>query len=147
MAAKYYYLQEYVKKGYDFNSIFPEKVDEVQKLTNMLFTLQDIVNYLQKQTNDFKIENPVAKDLDNSIYNLVLKYEKKSEPQEPEEEEDYVTEWASSADLLYDLLSGDTSSYDASMIEEWKAALDLLVSLLEDKNYDSNEIKKFKSVL
>ena len=52
----YYKLKEYVEKGYEFNQIFPNKVIEVQQMTGMLFDIQDVVDYLQQQTNDFKIE-------------------------------------------------------------------------------------------
>lgn len=146
MAYKYQ-LKEYVQQGYDFNAIFPQKVEEVQNMTGMLFSVQDIVDYLQKQTNDFKIENPVAKDLDTAIYRLILKFDKKSEMPEPDSDSDsFVEKWAESAEGLYQLLfSGEP--YDASTIEEWKEALDGLVSLLENENYDSATIKKWKSVL
>jgi hypothetical protein len=144
MAYKYQ-LKEYVQQGYNFNAIFPQKVEEVQNMTGMLFSVQDIVDYVQKQTNDFKIENPVAKDLDAAIYRLILKFDKKSEIPEPDDSSS-VEEWAESAEALYDLLmSGEP--YDASTIEEWKDALDALVSLLENENFDAATIKKYKSIL
>jgi hypothetical protein len=145
---QYYLLREYVKKGFDFNKVYPDKVEEVKTLTGMLFNLQDIVNYLQKETKDFKIENPVAKDLSDAIYKLVIKAEGKSEAPEPEEDTaSEVQEWALSADGLYELLSGDTSDYDPNDVADWKSALDLLVGILEDNNYMPEEIKKYKSVL
>jgi hypothetical protein len=149
MAAKYYLLKEYVNKGYDFNSIFPDKVQEVQKLTNMLFTLQDIVNYLQKQTNDFKIENPVAKDLDSAIYKLIVKSEGEYEAPEPEPKDDKqeIEELAIISDGFYDELSGDTSGYTDEQIEELKLLLDGLVEELDFRGYNKEEIKKYKSVL
>jgi hypothetical protein len=145
MASKYR-LKDYVQKGYDFNAIYPNKVEEVQKMTGMLFNLKDVVDYLQKQTNDFKIENPVAQELDNAIYNLILKADKKSEEPEMEKEKDYTVEWAASAELQYDLLK-NKGDYDASTIAEWEASLSLLIDLLESQNYDAKELEKYKSVL
>ncbi len=144
MAYKYQ-LKEYVQKGYNFNEIFPQKVEEVQQMSGMLFSVQDVVDYLQQQTNDFKIENPVAKDLDSAIFKLILKYEKKSEQPEPEPSSS-VDEWAEASNTLYELLS-DADSYDKATVEEWKEALDALVGLLELENYDADTIKKYKSVL
>ena len=149
MAAKYYYLQEYVKKGYDFNSIFPEKVDEVQKLTNMLFTLQDIVNYLQKQTNDFKIENPVAKDLDNAIYKLVIKSEKKSEPEDEPETDKEVIDFLATIELLYPLLKNQRDTLTPANIEDFTNTIELLLVALESKGYklDEETLAEYKSVI
>jgi hypothetical protein len=142
----YYKLKEYVEKGYEFNQIFPNKVIEVQQMTGMLFDIQDVVDYLQQQTNDFKIENPVAKDLDNAIYKLILKHEP-SQPEPEEEAKNPIDEWVASVESLYDLLSGDTSAFTEENLNEWKAALELQVGLLELENYDAESIKKYKSVL
>jgi hypothetical protein len=143
-----YKLKEYVEQGYDFNKIFPEKVEEVSKLTGMLFGIDEIVDYLQKQTNDFRIENPVAKDLDSAIYNLILKYEQKKEVPEPEEEEidKESEEWLASADSLLELLK-EKDLYNPNEVEEWTLTLEALVEQLELKGVSDDKIKIFKDYL
>lgn len=140
-------LKSYIDKGYGFNRIFPDKVEEVQKVSGMLFSVQDVVDYLQQQTNDFKIENPVASDLAGAIVKLVLKFEKEKEVPLPEPDAMPVDEWASASKELYELLSGDTSAFTEDNINEWKSALVELLDLLELNNYDEKLVKKYKSVL
>ena len=68
-----YKIQPLVEQGYDFNALFPEKQEAVRMQTGMDFYLESIVKFLQKQTNNFTIENQVAHDLDDAIFRLVEK--------------------------------------------------------------------------
>ena len=77
-----YKIQPLVESGYDFSGVFPEKQQTVRSLTGLDFNLTDIVKFLQKQTNNFSIENPIAHDLDSAIFDLVKKNDAKSEPPE-----------------------------------------------------------------
>ena len=68
-----YKIQPLVESGYDFAALFPEKQESVRQSTGLEFYLDSVVKFLQKQTNNFTIDNTVAHDLDNAIYNLVQK--------------------------------------------------------------------------
>ena len=59
----------------------------------MDFYLDGIVQFLQRTTNNFTIENSIAHDLDDAIYNIVEKYKgenpskDEAKPQPSEEEQ------------------------------------------------------------
>ena len=84
-----YKIQELTEQGYDFTALFPQKQESVRASTGLDFDLESIVKFLQKQTNNFSIDNQLAHDLDDAIFALVKKSgdEKKPVPV-PEPEED-----------------------------------------------------------
>ena len=107
-----YVIEPLVKSGFNFNALFPERQSEVRQQTGLDFDLASIVKFLQKQTNNFTIDNPVAKDLDTAIYKLVQKSEEKPEATKaPEEqpaiptktEEEKTVEILEAVELLYPL--------------------------------------------
>jgi hypothetical protein len=65
-----YKIEKLVRENYDFNSLFPEKQEETRLATRVSFKLGEIVDFLRKQTNDFRDEFPLAKDLDNAIFRI-----------------------------------------------------------------------------
>lgn len=75
-----YKIKELVEQGYDFLALFPEKQEAVRRTTGLDFDLESVVKFLQKQTNNFTIDNQVAHDLDDAIYALVVKAEGKEKP-------------------------------------------------------------------
>lgn len=81
-----YKIAALVKSGFKFNNIYPDKQKFVAQTTNMDFTLQEIVDYLSRQTNNFTLENSVAQDLDTAIYSLVEKYHNSTGDPLPEPE-------------------------------------------------------------
>lgn len=81
-----YKIKTLVEDNFDFSVIFPEKQDSVRTASGLDFNLSEIVSFLQKQTNNFTIDNPIAKDLDDAIFKLYEKYKKEFLPQEPEPE-------------------------------------------------------------
>jgi hypothetical protein len=128
-----YKIQPLVESGYDFAALFPEKQDAVRQSTGLEFYLDSIVKFLQKQTNNFTIDNPIAHDLDNAIYNLVQKAgvpmaepmpapmpmaEPMAEPTEEEKRQSYIE-----AIELLEMLGDDAD-------ESAKEAIDILKSLL-----------------
>ena len=118
-----YKIQPLVESGYDFAALFPEKQDAVRQSTGLEFYLDSIVKFLQKQTNNFTIDNPIAHDLDNAIYNLVQKAgvpmaEPMAEPTEEEKRQSYIE-----AIELLEMLGDDAD-------ESAKEAIEILKSLL-----------------
>lgn len=89
-----YKIQELVESGFDFYQVYPEKQQAVRESTGMDFDLAGVVKFLQRQTNNFTTENPVAKDLDNAVFVLVEKWKSESGGgmQEPEPVDDKATE-------------------------------------------------------
>ena len=125
-----YKIQPLVESGYDFATLYPEKQEAVRESSGLDFYLDSIVKFMQKQTNNFTVDNAVAHDLDNAIYNLVQKagmpmpagapapIEPISEPTEEEKRQSYIE-----AIELLEMLGDDAD-------EQAKEAIDILKSLL-----------------
>jgi hypothetical protein len=79
-----YKIKQLIDNGFDFNTLFPEKQEEARKSTLLNYSVQEIVDFLKSQTQDFTQDFPLAKDLDKAIYRL---YEKKRELDKEEIEE------------------------------------------------------------
>lgn len=136
-----YKIQELVDSGFDFSQVYPEKQQAVRESTGLDFDLAGVVNFLQRQTNNFTTENPVAKDLDNAVFVLVEKWKSESGTPKAEagEEEEKVevekelkvaekTEEEKQAEIreaieVIEMLGDDLD-------EEQKEALEILKSLL-----------------
>ncbi len=127
-----YKLQELVQQGYDFKALFPEKQQAVRQSTGLDFYLDSIVKFLQKQTNNFTLENPIAHDLDNAIFEIVNKFEEKrgGEPMEekPEEKPLEKSEEETRKEILEAIELLEMLGDDAD--EATKEALDILKSLV-----------------
>jgi len=122
-----YKIQPLVEAGYDFKAVYPEKQRTVREATNLDFYLDGIVQFLQRTTNNFTIENSIAHDLDDAIYNIVEKYKgenpSKGEAPKPEPtEEEQKAELMSAIELL-EMLGDDID-------DEAKEALEILKSLV-----------------
>ena len=133
-----YKIQPLVESGYDFATLYPEKQEAVRESSGLDFYLDSIVKFMQKQTNNFTVDNAVAHDLDNAIYNLVQKagmpmpagapmpvpigvpmpVEPISEPTEEEKRQSYIE-----AIELLEMLGDDAD-------EQAREAIDILKSLL-----------------
>ena len=123
-----YKIQPLVESGYDFKALYPEKQKSVREATGLDFYLDGIVQFLQRTTNNFTIENTVAHDLDDAIFGIVERYrvenpdrEEVPMPQEKTEEEQ-KQEIMSAIELL-EMLGDDID-------DEAKEALDILKSLV-----------------
>jgi hypothetical protein len=82
-----YKIQPLVEANYDFAKLYTDKQEAVRAATGLDFNLENIVKFLQRQTNNFSVDNPVAHDLDNAIYNIVTKHEQELGKVESKEEE------------------------------------------------------------
>ena len=126
-----YKIQPLVESNFDFSLINPQAQREVAEASGVDFDLSSIVKFLQKQTNNFTIDNTIARDLDEAIFKSYQKYqsEKGGEKVEvevevkkeltPEEQEQGIKE----AIELLEMLGDDAS------VEE-KEALEILKSLI-----------------
>jgi hypothetical protein len=72
-----YKIKKLVEEGFDFNSLYPEKQEEARSSTLLNFSISEIVEFLRKQTNDFRDDFPLAQDLDEAIYKVYEKQMKK----------------------------------------------------------------------
>jgi hypothetical protein len=122
-----YKIQPLVEAGYDFKAVYPEKQRTVREATNLDFYLDGIVQFLQRTTNNFTIENSIAHDLDDAIYNIVEKY-KGENPSKEDEAKPQPTEEEPKAELmsaieLLEMLGDDID-------DEAKEALEILKSLV-----------------
>lgn len=125
-----YKIQPLVESNFDFSLINPQAQREVAEASGVDFDLSSIVKFLQKQTNNFTIENTIAKDLDEAMFKSYEKYksEKGGEKVEvevevkeitPEEQEQGIRE----AIELLEMLGDDAD-------ESEKEALEILKSLI-----------------
>jgi len=128
-----YKIQPLVEAGYDFKTVYPEKQKIVREATNLDFYLDGIVQFLQRTTNNFTIENSIAHDLDDAIFNIVEKYKAENpskdeepmpmpEPMPQPTEEEQKAELMSAIELL-EMLGDDID-------DEAKEALEILKSLV-----------------
>jgi len=76
-----YLIKKYVDQGFDFSTLYPEKQEQIRQTTGYDFDLPSIVKFLQKQTNNFTIDNSIAHDLDQAIYKIIEKQMKGSMPE------------------------------------------------------------------
>jgi hypothetical protein len=79
-----YKIKQLLDDNVDFNEIFADKQKSVRENTGLDFDLNGIVLFLQKQTNNFTIDNTIAKDLDEAIYKIYQQFEKEKAPDQPE---------------------------------------------------------------
>ena len=88
-----YQTQQLLDKGVNFATIYPEKQGVVKEMTGFDFDLQNIVSFLQKETDNFTIVLPLALEIDKNIVSIYNKYQtsqgKKSESK-PEAKEDMI---------------------------------------------------------
>ena len=79
-----YQTQGLLDKGVNFATIYPEKQGVVKEMTGFDFDLATIVNFLQKETDNFTIVLPLALEIDKNIVSIYNKYQvsqgKKAEP-------------------------------------------------------------------
>lgn len=141
-----YQLPPLVKENFDFSNLYPEKQAEVQKSLSVAFNLSEVVNYIQKATNNFRVENQIAMDVDNEIYDIYKKYmeaEGKAEPKaEPKEEEIE----APSGDIII----SDTAKelYSPEEIQEWLDTIESLNDLLKTKeDFGEAEVTEWEETI
>lgn len=136
-----YKIQALIEDGYDFKKLYPEKQEAVRQQTGLDFYLESVVNFLQKQTNNFTIDNPIAHDLDNAIYGIVEKYEKESGSKEmptPTPEKRSETEFIES--FLYYPLDEDDKRLVDSLIFVEDDRINILEEILERNMLDESNI-------
>jgi hypothetical protein len=136
-----YKIKTLLDSGYDFNQVFVEKQKSIAESTGMDFTLGEIAQFLKKQTNNFTIDNTIAHDLDEAIFNLVEKYKEEEKdkdggapmpqpagasPYSPEE----LKEWSETIVDLQALI--DEGIYSAAEVEEWEQTIKDLNDLLSE---------------
>jgi hypothetical protein len=79
-----YKLQELLNNGFDFNTVFPEKQENLKKFGNYNFGLQEIALLIQKQTDNFKLNIDVAIDIDSAMFRTYQKWQEQNAPELPE---------------------------------------------------------------
>lgn len=114
-----YKIKPLVDSNYNFADVFADKQIAVRQATGLEFDLASIVTYLQKQTNNFTIENAVAHDLDSAIFDAVQKYQEEVgapeiEVPNPEQEMQDIREAIELLELLGD--DADDESKEALQV-------------------------------
>ena len=143
-----YQLAPLVKENFDFSKLYPAQQAEVQKSLSVAFKLSEVVNYVQKATNNFRVENQIAMDVDNEIYDIYKKYmegEGKAEPKAEPKEEEIEVETPSG-----DIIISDTAKdlYSPEEIQEWVENIENLTILLEDRDsYDDKTIMEWEETI
>jgi hypothetical protein len=129
-----YNLKNLVESGFDFSVLYPEEQETVRKATGLDFNISEIVMFLQKQTNNFTVENTIAKDLDDAIFKTVKKYQEQNKEEEKEEIKEEVKEEKSKEDYLELLmLAIDSFTGDEDTAEYIKMQTEL-GGLFEDED-------------
>jgi hypothetical protein len=135
-----YKIQELVENGFDFSQVYPEKQQAVRESTGLDFDLAGIVKFLQRQTNNFTTENPVAKDLDNAVFVLVQKWQgERGGTPEPEPVEDKPVEEEVKKQVE---VVEKTEEEKQAEIREAIEVLEMLGDDLDEEQKDALEILK-----
>ena len=69
-----YKTKKLIENGVNFSAIYNTKQEQVKDLTGFDFNLSNIVSFLKTQTDNFKIQNPLAFDIDAQIYSIYMKW-------------------------------------------------------------------------
>lgn len=143
-----YQLPPLVKENFDFSNLYPAEQSEVQKSLSVAFNLSEVVNYIQKATNNFRVENQIAMDVDNEIYDIYKKYmekEGKAEPKAEPKEEEIEIETPSG-----DIIISDTAKelYSPEEIQEWLDTIESLNDLLKTKeDFGEAEVTEWEETI
>jgi hypothetical protein len=138
-----YKLPQLIKENYDFSNLVPTEQADVQNKLSVAFNLSDIVTYIQKGTNNFRVENPIAVDLDNEIYKIAI--DKGQSQPEPKGEEPMPKEVE-----VEDIIVSDAAKdmYPPEEIEEYMETIRALNDLLVNKaDYDEAEIAEYEETI
>jgi hypothetical protein len=158
-----YKTQQLVNAGFDFAQVFPEKQEYIQEKFNYDFRLPEVVSFMQQQTSDFTIDNPVARDLDGVVVKTINKWAEvegqpnpftpegveivpEGEPvepvtvpvEEPAEASSDVDEWKEAVEGLKMLIE---MGGEEAEITEWTDAHEGLIMLLEMEGVDVSAFK------
>jgi hypothetical protein len=146
-----YKIKKLLDDNVNFSEIYSEKQASVRDNTGLDFDLNGIVLFLQKQTNNFTIDNTIAKDLDEAIYKIYEQWNREKQPQ-PEEEpiplptEPQPEESSSEADAITSMLLIDVEQGEKDAIESMLYIMDkpktfLLGVLKQNADYDKKNKK------
>jgi hypothetical protein len=139
-----YKLPQLIKENYDFSNLVPTEQAEVQNKLSVAFNLSDIVTYIQKGTNNFRVENPIAVDLDNEIYKIAI--DKGQGQPEPKGEEPPMPKEVEVEDIIVSDAAKDM--YPSEEIEEYMETIRALNDLLVNKaDYDEAEIAEYEETI
>ena len=139
-----YKLPQLIKENYDFSNLVPTEQADVQNKLSVAFNLSDIVTYIQKGTNNFRVENPIAIDLDNEIYKIAI--DKGQGQPEPKGEEPMPKEVEVEEDIIVSDAAKDM--YPSEEIEEYMETIRALNDLLVNKaDYDEAEIAEYEETI
>ena len=125
-----YKLPQLIKENYDFSNLVPTEQADVQNKLSVAFNLSDIVTYIQKGTNNFRVENPIAVDLDNEIYKIAI--DKGQGQPEPKGEELPMPKEVEVEDIIVSDAAKDM--YPPETIQEWLDTIESLNDLLKTKD-------------
>ena len=142
-----YKLPQLIKENYDFSNLVPTEQADVQNKLSVAFNLSDIVTYIQKGTNNFRVENPIAVDLDNEIYKIAIDKGQGQQGQpEPKGEEPMPKEVEVEEDIIVSDAAKDM--YPSEEIEEYMETIRALNDLLVNKaDYDEAEIAEYEETI
>jgi hypothetical protein len=158
-----YKIKKLVESNFNFNNLYPTAQEETKFELGLGFTLQEIVDFLQAQTNNFTESFHLAEEIDSNIYSIYEKYmkenkeenfEQKKEEQDDVEIEDFgdmeggasesdIAEWVDTIETLLELLL-DKDGVEQDTIDEWIDTIETLLELLEETDFDKKMIKKYK---
>ena len=132
-----YKIQPLVESNFDFSLINPQAQREVAEASGVDFDLSSIVKFLQKQTNNFTIENTIAKDLDEAIFKSYEKYKSEKGGEKVELEVKEITSEEQGIKEAIEIL--ETLGDDASE-EERLQTLESIIKLVNSGNISKDTI-------
>ena len=83
MAYQYFSQQLVNSNILDLSQVFPDKQQTAKERNNVAYNLGDIVIFLQDITKNFKVQDNKYMDLDNGIREIILRYYKEQNLENP----------------------------------------------------------------
>ena len=131
-----YQTQILIEKNYDFSSVSPEKQKRLSEINGYDFSLIDLVQYLKKQSKNFKEHNPFLEAIDKSIVRAIDRHHKDTQTKNPldanaptVEDEARAKQISDIEDLIFVLQDIQDNEEAENLLETLQ---DTLVSLKEE---------------
>ena len=138
-----YLTKDLVDNGVNFAAIYPQKQIKVKEMLGYSFTMPDIVNFLQKETNNFTTYISLAADIDTQLYNIYSSWFRETTKQDTPQQEPMPIGGEPSEDdtieaieLMFELLPDDDT----------QEAIELMIELLDEKK-QATMMRKLKKAL
>lgn len=142
-----YLVKKLVDINFQFDSINPEQQEKIKKSTDLDITLSEIVGFLEKESNNFTITNPLCIELDTLIDKTVTEWFKSIKQPRPDEEPKEIPPPPPVEIPVEEVKTEEKVVFTVEQIQDAIEALELSLELMKDDFGDKKLNKKQKKEL